>query len=276
MRSHPQRAVSHYLHGAVATPDVVRRGLLDPTESQLVRDWAETIEAWPSGSHVWGHYAENTRLGPRICRTENVSACHAGVSSLVTGALQSCATEALGEPVVAFKDKLNYKQAGGAGYSTHQDIAAYPGVERVVSILVAIDDCPVESGCLWLAHDVHELLPVDERGVVLSDVAAMLDWFPAELTAGDAVCIDGLAPHYSAANDTDASRRVLIASYAPEREHYDRARYYRERDERMRRDTERDGRFRISTLADFEGTEVVPATITDRCSHPTEHLTRAD
>ena len=26
----------------------------------------------------------------------------------------------------------------------------------------------------------------------------------------------------------------------------------------MRRDTERDGRFRISTLADFEGTEVAP------------------
>ena len=62
-----------------------------------------------------------------------------------------------------------------------------------------------------------------------ADVAATLDWFPAELNAGDAVCIDGLAPHYSEANDTDAARRVLIASYAPERERYDRARYYRER-----------------------------------------------
>ena len=184
--------MSHYLHGAVTAPEVVRRGLLDPAESRLLRDWAQAIEAWPSGSHVWGHYAENTVLGPRICRTENVSACHAGVSSLVTGTLQACAAEALGEPVVAFKDKLNYKQAGGAGYSTHQDLAAYPGVERVVSILVAIDNCPIESGCLWLADDVHELLPVDDRGVVLSDVAATLDWFPAELTAGDAVCIHGV------------------------------------------------------------------------------------
>ena len=88
-----------------------------------------------------------------------------------TGALQACASAALGEPVVAFKDKLNYKQPGGAGYSTHQDLVAYPGVERVVSILVAIDDCRVESGCLWLADGVDEVLPVDDRGVVRADVA---------------------------------------------------------------------------------------------------------
>jgi len=61
---------------------------------------------------------------------------------------------------------------------------------------------------------------------------------------------------------------VLIASYAPEREGYDRTRYYRERGDRMRRDTERDGRFRISTLADFEGVEVASDTAFDRCTHP--------
>ena len=247
--------------------DVVHAGLLDRTATESLREWALEIEAWPSGSHVWGHYAEQTPLGPRICRTENVSVCHAGIASLVTGVLQACATDSLGEPAVAFKDKLNYKQAGGAGYSTHQDLVAYPGVERVVSFLVAIDDCLVESGCLWLADGVDEVLPVDERGVVRADVAAGLDWFAAELNAGDAVRIDGLAPHYSEANRTDSSRRVFIASYAPASEHYDRTRYYQERDERMRRDTERDGRFRISTLADFEGTEVAAGARPDRCTH---------
>ena len=250
------------------TAEVIREALLDAEETRALRAWAEDIEAWPSGSHVWGHYAESTHLGPRICRTENVSVCHDGIASLVTGALQSYAEQALGEPAVAFKDKLNYKQPGGAGYSTHQDLVAYPGVERVASILVAIDDCRVESGCLWLAAGVKEVLPVDERGVVRDDVASILAWTPAALAAGDAVRIDGLAPHYSEANSTDAARRFFIASYAPRRENYDRARYYRERDDRMRRDTERDGRFRISTLADFEGTEVAPDTMTDHCTHP--------
>jgi len=252
----------------VTHTEVIHESLLDRAGTEDLRAWASEIEAWPSGSHVWGHYAESTPLGPRICRTENVSVCHPGIASVVNGVLHSCAEAALGEPVVAFKDKLNYKQPGGAGYSTHQDVVAYPGVERVVSILIAIDDCRVESGCLWLADDVNEVLPVDDRGVVRADVAAALAWSPAPLAAGDAVRIDGLAPHYSEANNTDAARRVLIASYAPARARYDRARYYREREDRMRRETDRDGRFRISTLADFEGTEVAPDTTTDRCTHP--------
>ena len=251
----------------MAGADVVRPGLLDAARTAALREWALAIEAWPSGSHVWGHYAEQTPLGPRICRTENVSACHAGVAELVNGPLRDCATAALGEAAVPFKDKLNYKQPGGAGYRTHQDKVAYPGVDRVVSVLVAIDDCRVESGCLWMADGVHEVLPADDRGVVRADVASTLDWFPAELAAGDGLCIDGLAPHYSEANATDAFRRVLIASYAPARERYDRTSYYRERDAVMRRDTARDGRFRISTLADFAGTEVAPDSAPSHCTH---------
>jgi ectoine hydroxylase-related dioxygenase (phytanoyl-CoA dioxygenase family) len=47
-----------------------------------------------------------------------------------------------------------------------------------------------------------------------------------ELTAGDAVLLDGLAPHYSEANRSHRRRRVLVASYAPARESYSRNRYY--------------------------------------------------
>ncbi len=251
----------------VAPYDVIARALLDHDEIAALQAWACEIEAWPSGSHVWGHYAEQTARGPRICRTENVSACHAGIASIVTGVMQARASDALVEDAVAFKDKLNFKQPGGAGYGVHQDKVAYPGAGRVASVLVAIDDCSVESGCLWLAGGVQEVLPVDDRGVVRGDVAAELEWFPAELNAGDAVVIDGLAPHYSAANGSDAPRRVFIASYAPTREGYDRDHYYGARRDRMRQATEQDGRFRISTLADFEGTEVASGPVPDACTH---------
>ena len=251
----------------MAGTDVVQTRLLDAEQADALREWALEVEAWPGGSHLWGHYAEQTAQGPRICRTENVSACHGGIASLVTGVLQDCAATALGEPAVAFKDKMNYKQPGGAGYSTHQDKVAYPG--RGSRRVDPRRDRRLPGG-VRLSLDgggVREVLPVDERGVVRAEVASTLDWFPAELAAGDAVLIDGLAPHYSEANNTDASRRVLIASYAPEREHYDRDRYYRERGDRMRRDTERDGRFRISTLADFQGTEVASEPATGACTH---------
>src|ERR1041385_8101757 len=124
----------------MAATDVVHHALLDRDATAALQAWAGEVEAWPSGSHVWGHYAEQTPLGPRICRTENVSACHAGIASLVDGVLRDRATTALGEPAVAFKDKLNYKQPGGAGFGVHQDKVAYPGAGRAASDSGPIDE----------------------------------------------------------------------------------------------------------------------------------------
>jgi hypothetical protein len=251
----------------VNAADVVCPALLDPAQLAALQAWTAEVEGWPAGSHVWGHYAENTARGPRICRTENVSACHAGFASLVDGPVRERAAGATGEAVTAFKDKVNYKLPGGAGFRPHQDKVAYPGAGRVMSILLAIDDCTVESGCLWIAGDVHEVLAVDDRGVVRADVAQTLEWSAIELRAGDALCIDGLAPHYSESNRGDDPRRVLVASYAPVSEGYGRDDYYERRRNRMRAETERDGRFRISTLADFDGTEVAVGAPVDRCTH---------
>jgi hypothetical protein len=135
----------------VTAADIVCRSALDRSEVAALQDWAAEIQSWPAGSHVWGHYAELTIGGTAICRTENVSACHEGVRSLIDGRLGGLAAERLSEPATAFKDKINYKQPGGAGFSPHQDALAYPGVGRVLSLLVAIDECTTESGCLWIA-----------------------------------------------------------------------------------------------------------------------------
>jgi hypothetical protein len=235
--------------------DIVVRSLLSPTDLDR---WARDIEAWPAGSHVWGHYAEETTNGAAICRTENVSTCHRGVADIVDGPLRDLATSRLGREAQAFKDKINYKQPGGAGFRPHQDQVAYPGASNVMSLLVAIDACTLENGCLWVATGVDRVLDTDDRGVVRADIADELPWQSIELAAGDVVCIDGLTPHWSDANRTSTERRVLVASYSPAANGYTRDAYYDARAAAMHVSTERDGRFRISTLADFEGIEVEP------------------
>jgi Phytanoyl-CoA dioxygenase (PhyH) len=247
----------------------VRPAVLAASEVGGLAAWADVIESWPVGSHVWGQYAEQIAHRVAVCRTENVSACHAGVAALVDGPLRDLASRVMGEHASPFKDKINYKHPGGAGFRPHQDRRAYPGVAQVVSILVAIDECTTESGCLWLAEGVDELLPTDDRGVVREDVAASRRWEPAELAPGDAVVVDGLAPHYSDTNRGDRRRRVLVASYAPTREGYSRQHYYSARADTMRRASEHDGRFRISTLADFDGIEVAgDSPPGEHCTHP--------
>jgi len=237
----------------------VRRAVVTGPALDALRAWTDDVQAWPAGSHRFGHYAEQTATGPAICRTENVSACHDGFAQLVAGPLSATAAAELGVAVEDFKDKLNYKHPGGAGFSPHQDLLAYPGASRVLSVLLAIDECTTTSGCVWIAPGVAEPLAVDARGVVRPEVAASLPWEPAELAPGDVLCIAGLLPHFSETNRGPLPRRVLVASYTPAGEGYGRDRYYAARTLAMQQADVGDGRFRISTLADFEGVEVAGA-----------------
>src|SRR2546430_4590866 len=57
---------------------------------------------------------------------ENFVPYHEGLAALfasprLLGLLAECA----GEPVVLFKDKINFKLPGGAGFAPHQDAPAY-------------------------------------------------------------------------------------------------------------------------------------------------------
>jgi hypothetical protein len=247
---------------------VVAAGALGADELERLDRAAAEIAGWPAGSHVWGHYAEQTPRGPAICRTENVSACQADVRALVDGPLRAIAAARLGTDVTAFKDKINYKQPGGAGFLPHQDRTAYPGAPDLVSLLVAIDACTEASGSLWIVPEIDHVLPTDDRGVLDAHVTDALDWELAELAPGDAVVIDGYAPHWSAANETPNARRVLVASYAPTDSGYTRAEYYAARAAAMASSTATDGRFRISTHADFAGDEVRPAERAEgSCTH---------
>lgn len=247
----------------------IRRSVLSGQDLVELRSWTSEVESWPPGSHVWGHYLEETASGAVLCRTENVSACQAGFRWVVEGPLEAVASQALGGEAADFKDKINYKHPGGGGFSPHQDQMAYPGVSEVVSILLAIDECTVASGCLWLAGEVDEPLPTDDRGVILEEVVSSLEWQPVELASGDAVSLAGNAPHFSRANEGLSARRVLVASYAPRSEGYTREGYYAAREASMARSSATGEDYRISTLADFEGRRrsEIASPAAERCTH---------
>src|SRR5262245_60197278 len=121
----------------MAIGDPVRTRVLTTAHADILRGWTDAIERGPGGStgwwraapsHVWRQSAEQIEDRVAVCRTENVSACHPGVAALVEGTLRAVATDTLGEPATPFKDKMNYKHPGGAGFRPHQDRLAYPGV----------------------------------------------------------------------------------------------------------------------------------------------------
>ena len=160
------------------------------------------------------HY-EGTDDGPLLCRSENFVPVHGDLRRLLcTGAVVDVAT-LLGEPAVLYKEKVNYKLAGGAGYSPHQDAPAYPLIDQHVSAMVAVDDADASNGALEVVSGCFDtILPLDERGLHRrGGRGPTLDWQVVPLRAGGTLWFHSRTPHRSAANRSTAPRRALYPTY---------------------------------------------------------------
>jgi hypothetical protein len=225
--------------------------------ARVLQGWAEAISAWPDGGGDWLQHRELTDEGPVLCRTENIASHHEGVRALlceppmidVAGAL-------LGEPAVLYKDKLNHKLPGGAGYAPHQDAPAYRFVETHVSCMVAIDDATPANGCLEVVSGAHDRLwPTDDVGCIAAEAVEAMDWQPAPVRAGDTLWFHSRTPHRSGPNTSDRPRRALYPTYNAAAEGDLRAAYYRQKAAELHGVDDPD-RVTVSLIGDFQGRPV--------------------
>ncbi|MGB0115026.1 MAG: phytanoyl-CoA dioxygenase family protein, partial [Ilumatobacteraceae bacterium] len=166
--------------------------------------------------------------------------------------LPAMAARLLGEPAVLYKEKINYKPAGGAGFAPHQDAPAYAFVDTHLTGMLAIDDADVANGCLEVVPAMHgSILPLDDDGCILPDTAAGLEFRPVPVRAGDLLWFHSRVPHRSGTNGSDATRRALFCTYNASRLGDLRATYY---DDKQRYFDERgNDPARVSTIGDFLG-----------------------
>jgi hypothetical protein len=238
-------------HGWVAV-DAVPTDVADD-----LPQWVDEIAALDDGElGVLQHY-EGTDAGPMLCRSENFVPAHEGLRALLcSGPLLEVAGALLGEPAVLYKEKVNYKLAGGAGYAPHQDAPAYPMIDVHVSALVAIDDATEGNGCLEVVSGCFdEILPLDGRGCVAADVVETLEWTPAPLRRGQTLWFHSRTPHRSGPNQSERSRRALYPTYNAAREGDLRTAYYEAKLEAFASAPD-DDRARVSLIGDFEGRAV--------------------
>lgn len=202
---------------------------------------------------VLQHY-ERTSEGVRICRSEHLLEVDDELREIIAGGeVLDIASQLLGEPAVLYKEKVNYKMAGGAGFSAHQDAPAYPFVESHLSCMIAIDDATESNGCLEVVRGMHaEVLPMDEDGCIRDDVVDSMQWVPVPIRAGDLLWFHSRAPHRSAPNRSNADRRALFCTYNAAAEGDLRSRYYAEKFERFAEGSEGE-RTRVSLIGDFQG-----------------------
>lgn len=239
---------SGWVHARPAEGDVLAASL---------QAWADEVAAWPDEGG-WLHHRELTDTGPALCRTENLVPHHPGLRSLLCeGTLVEAAAALLGEPAVLYKDKLNHKLPGGAGYAPHQDAPAYRFVDVHVSCMVAIDDAAEQNGCLEVVSGAHDRLwPTDEAGCIRADVVASMSWDPVPVRAGDTLWFHSRTPHRSGPNASPRPRRALYPTYNALSEGDLREDYYRQKAAELAAAPAGGDRVAVSLIGDFQGRPV--------------------
>jgi hypothetical protein len=209
------------------------RGFLTPAEASWLQAWTDEVAGWPETPGTWMRYYErNGASGEKmLARIENFVPYHGGLAALFASPrFLDLLGECAGEPVVLFKDKINFKLPGGGGFAPHQDAPAYVnfGVEHHVTLMVPIDPFTSDNGCLVMALDTHprSFLPHNSDGTMRADEAAKLRTEPLLATPGDVIVFDSWVPHWSGPNRTAGSRRSFYLTYNPASAGDHRAAYY--------------------------------------------------
>lgn len=209
-----------------------------------IDSWCEEMLKAPevSGRH-WVYWEKNLKnAGEKIvARIERLAPFHAGFAELADS-LGNLASQALGETSQLFKEKINFKMAGGDGFKPHQDSQA--GWETYapyfITVLLAVDEATIENGCVEFADRPSDMRIFREWEPLTDNDIADMTFAPITTQPGDVVIFDSYTPHRSAPNMTSKMRRVYYATYnrAADGDHHDA--YYRDKHKNYPPDIDRD------------------------------------
>jgi 2-aminoethylphosphonate dioxygenase len=208
------------------------RGFLGADETRQVVRWTEEIAAWPELPGKWMRYYERRQGGDKmLARIENFVPYHEGLAALFLGPrMLDLLGELCGEPVVLFKDKINFKLPGGKAFAPHQDAPAYVdfGVEHHLTLMLPVDAFTPENGCLEIARHACErvLLPQNPDGTMPIEAMRKYDLVPLLAVPGDIIVFDAWVPHHSGPNRTNGPRRSYYLTFNPASAGDHRAAYY--------------------------------------------------
>lgn len=115
---------------------------------------------------------------------------------------------------------FNKASTGGSNLPWHQDGGKFWGLDRdpTLQIWTAVDDCPVEAGCVEVVPKSHAAgLATPLGGLVPKNIVAARDAEAARVAlpamAGEVLLIHNHAWHRSGVNTTGKARRAFTACY---------------------------------------------------------------
>lgn len=205
--------------GFIVLKDLFSEGL----KPKIVK-WVDEIQSWSPtpGRHMcYSERDDKDSSKLMLCRTENFLPFHDDMRALLSsdGPVMDTLEQLMNERAIVFKEKVNYKLAGGLGFPAHQDAPAFIsfGQRNHLTLNVAIDAATPANGCLQVAPGHHKtgLFPQDpvHHGLSVEEEAKLKNWQDVPLDVGDTLIFSSWLPHRSGSNTTALSRRALYITY---------------------------------------------------------------
>jgi len=197
-----------------------------------LQTWTEDLAVRTERAGLWMKYFERTETEDRqLCRVENFIPYHAGMDALLQGPeILARVSQLMDEPAILFKEKINFKLAGGAGFAPHQDAPAFDafGQNYHITVLITIDPSNTSNGGLEFGNPTppYTILDQNPDGTVADAVSEAMTWTPIDLPPGSIVFFDSYIPHRSSQNQSERPRRSLYITYNRASEGDCRDRYY--------------------------------------------------
>jgi ectoine hydroxylase-related dioxygenase (phytanoyl-CoA dioxygenase family) len=191
---------------------VYLKNYLSEDEAACLVQWADELDVVPEFPGKWMIYHETSSQRARI---ENFVQYMSMISNFVDNKITPLIEQLCGEPMILFKDKMNWKLAGGKGFLPHQDQPAWSefNVKKFYTVAVFGNPTTIANGCLEFDISRHftEVCPYNKDGD--GSLTEEYTWTPLETTTRDIVVFDSYIPHRSGPNNTNNNRRVYYFTY---------------------------------------------------------------
>jgi len=240
---------------------LVKKKLFNYDEILEIRKWVyrymeKKPEDWENGKEM-AYYETSLDNDSRILtRLENFIDYDENFYELAhSEKIMKCVEELLGEPCVFFKEKINFKNPGGAGFNPHQDaISRWDDFAKsFMNALICTDEGTIENGCLEVAPSFHNkgfLGPYDSP--IPDKFLKEMKFEPLEHSLGDVVFFDGFTPHQSKQNKTEKPRTNVYFTYNKLSEGDHRLEYFARKRRELPPDNERGKNFKDSPLHNYK------------------------
>jgi len=194
---------------------VLLKNHLSKTEASSVTKWADELEKLPEEKNKWMIYFEKDNLKSRM---ENFLPYHQELNDFLNNKIKPLLEQTINQKTYLLKDKINWKQAKGQGFYSHQDHPAWTDflADRYYSVAIFPDGSTKENGCLEVVYDKNDKLlenDLSKGGMGKLKDEDNFTWHALETTPRDILIFDSYIPHRSHKNTTDKSRRVFYFTF---------------------------------------------------------------